>query len=60
MGDPFFEVGLICQIVRCDPDSFHGQKRQRQLLEKEKLDAGDLFSFLTAHANGRPLFRILH
>ena len=29
-----------------------GQKRQRQLLEKEKLAAGDLFSFLTAHANG--------
>src|SRR3972149_117446 len=35
----------------------HGPKRQRQLLGKEKLAAGDPFSFLTAHANGRPLYR---
>jgi hypothetical protein len=28
-----------------------GQKRQRQLLEKEKLAAGDPFSCLTAHAS---------
>jgi hypothetical protein len=30
----------------------NGQKRQRQLLRKEKLAAGNPFSLLTAHANG--------
>ena len=32
-----------------------GQRRQRQLLRKERLADGNLFSLLTAHANGRPL-----
>src|SRR3990172_1575462 len=31
----------------------HGPERPRQLLRKEKLADGNLFSLLTAHANGR-------
>jgi hypothetical protein len=30
----------------------NGTKRQRQLLRKERLAAGNPFFFLTAHANG--------
>src|ERR1041385_9197557 len=33
----------------------NGPKRKRQLLGKERLAAGNLFSRLTAHANGRHL-----
>src|ERR1039457_3082458 len=33
----------------------NGPERQRQLLRKERLADGKLFSLLTAHANGRPL-----
>jgi hypothetical protein len=43
--------------VRSDPfldAARNGPKRQRQLLGKERLAAGNLFFFLTAHANGRP------
>jgi hypothetical protein len=34
----------------------NGPEKQRQLLRKEMLAAENLFSLLTAHANGRPLF----
>ena len=34
----------------------NGQRKQRQLLRKERLADGNQFSLLTAHANGRPLY----
>ena len=34
----------------------NSQKKQRQLLGKKRLADGNLFSFLTAHANGRFLY----
>jgi len=34
----------------------HGPEKQRQLLRKERLAGGNLFFFLTAHANGRTLW----
>jgi hypothetical protein len=34
----------------------NGPKKQRQLLGKKRLADGNLFSLLTAHANGRPIF----
>jgi hypothetical protein len=37
----------------------NGPEKQRQLLRKEKLPAGNPFSLLTAHANGGPLYDLL-
>ena len=47
--DPFTGTNDTAGAVRLGP-------RQRQLLRKERLAAGDPFSCLTAHANGRPLY----
>ncbi len=34
----------------------NGPEKQRQLLREARLADGNLFSHLTAHANGRPLY----
>jgi hypothetical protein len=36
----------------------NGPEKQRQLLGKKRLAAGKLFSFLTAHVNGRPVYAL--